>query len=121
MLFEKDVVERLNGVSVEKFRLWVSHGWIRPPIGTAGEYSEADVARAAFISDLIDDLGLDSETVPIVLNLVDQIHGLRRELRGLVEAIEKQPQNVRAEVRAHIEERYVIWRSGAIKDDPSQS
>ncbi len=121
MLFEKDIVERLDGVSVDKLRLWVSQGWIRPAIGTAGGYSEADLARAAFINDLFDELGLDCETVPVVLKLVDQIHGLRRELRGLVEAIEKQPQNIRAEVRAHIEERYVTWRSGPVEDDPSHS
>jgi chaperone modulatory protein CbpM len=117
MLFEHDVVNRLEGVSVEKLRLWVSQGWVRPPIGAGGQYSEADLARAAFISDLLDDIGLDPEAVPVVLKLVDQIHGLRRELRGLVEAIEKQPQEIRAEVRAHIEARTLIWRSGG---DPSQ-
>jgi chaperone modulatory protein CbpM len=117
MLFEQDVVKRLDGVSAEKLRLWVDHGWIRPPIGATGQYSEADVARAALINDLLDDIGLDPEAVPVVLKLVDQIHGLRRELRGLVEAIENQPPHIRTEVRAHIEARTLIWRSS---HDPSQ-
>jgi hypothetical protein len=38
------------------------------------------VARAQLIRDLKDDLGVNDEGVGVILNLVDQVHGLRRVL-----------------------------------------
>ena len=33
--------------------------------------------------------------VPVVLNLIDNLHQTRRELRALTKAVEEQPENVR--------------------------
>jgi chaperone modulatory protein CbpM len=49
------------------------------------EFSDIDLARAQLIGDLRSDLGVNDEAVPIVLDLIDQIHGLRRLVRELVE------------------------------------
>jgi chaperone modulatory protein CbpM len=43
--------------------------------------------------------------VPVLLSLIDQIHGLRSELRGLLEAMEDLPPDVRTTVRMRIEQR----------------
>ena len=40
------------------------------------------MARAALICDLEDELGFAEEDVPVLLNLIDQIHGLRAELKA---------------------------------------
>jgi chaperone modulatory protein CbpM len=37
------------------------------------------------ICDLRDDLGINDDAVLVVLDLIDQIHGLRRLVRELVE------------------------------------
>jgi chaperone modulatory protein CbpM len=42
------------------------------------------MARAQLIQDLRRDLGVNDEAIPIILDLIDQVHGLRRLLRGLV-------------------------------------
>ncbi len=73
--------------------------------GGAGAFSEADIARAALICNLEDELGFDEEDVPVLLSLIDQIHGLRSELRGLLEAMEDLPPDVRTTVRMRIEQR----------------
>jgi len=68
-------------------------------------FSEADIARAALIANLEDELGFAEEDVPVLLSLIDQIHGLRSELRGLLEALEDLPPEVRTTVRMRIEKR----------------
>jgi chaperone modulatory protein CbpM len=40
-----------------------------------------------------------------LLNLIDQIHGLRAELKGLVEVLDALPPDIRATVRMRIERR----------------
>ena len=43
-------------------------------------FSEADLARAKLIRDLLQDLGVNDEGVGVILNLLDQMHGLRKAL-----------------------------------------
>ena len=65
---------------------WVDAGWLRPHGSPPSpEFFEIDVARARLICALRDDFGINDEAVPVVLNLIDQIHGLRRLVRELME------------------------------------
>ncbi|BAQ17843.1 MerR family transcriptional regulator [Methyloceanibacter caenitepidi] len=108
MLTEEDVVARVSRLTVTRLRVFVSQGLIKPEEDGAPAYSEADIARAALICNLEDEMGFDEEDVPVLLNLIDQIHGLRSELRGFVEAIDALPPDVRTTVRLRIEQ----WRRG---------
>ncbi|HUU25126.1 MAG TPA: MerR family transcriptional regulator [Methyloceanibacter sp.] len=102
---EQDVVARVHSLTVTRLRVWVRQGLIKPAEETEQSYSEADIARAALINTLEDELGFAEEDVPVLLNLIDQIHGLRSELRGLVEALEDLPPDMRTTVRMRIERR----------------
>ena len=74
-------------VAVEELDKWVAAGWLIPRrSGANQDYSDVDLARAHLIRDL-QDLGVNDEGIPIVLDLVDQLHGLRRMLRELLTAI----------------------------------
>jgi chaperone modulatory protein CbpM len=65
---------------------WIEAGWLRPRGNRSSrEFSDIDLARARLIGDLRRNLGVNDEAVPIVLDLVDQIHGLRRLVRELVD------------------------------------
>ena len=99
MLTERDLLSRVERLTVTRLRVWVAQGWIKP---AAQNYSEADLARAALICNLEDELGFDEEDVPVLLNLIDQIHGLRAELKGLLDAFEDLPPELRATVRMRI-------------------
>ena len=50
-------------------------------------------------------MGFNKDDVPVLLSLIDQIHGLRSELRSFVEAVEALPPEVRTTVRLRIEQR----------------
>jgi len=105
MLSERDLLARVHRLTVRRLRVWVSQGWIKPADQAAPSYSEADLARAALICNLEDELGFAEEDVPVLLNLIDQIHGLRAELKGLVEVLDALPPDIRATVRMRIERR----------------
>jgi chaperone modulatory protein CbpM len=65
---------------------WIEAGWLRPRGSQSSrDFSDIDVARARLICDLRDDLGINDDAVLVVLDLIDQIHGLRRLVRELVE------------------------------------
>ena len=105
MLSERDIVARVRHLTVTRLRLWVAQGWIKPADTAEQGFSDADLARAALISNLEDELGFAEEDVPVLLNLIDQIHGLRSELMGLLEALEDLPPDIRATVRMRITSR----------------
>jgi chaperone modulatory protein CbpM len=64
---------------------WIEAGWLRPGGSQLSrEFSDIDLARARLIGDLRRDLGINDEAIPVVLDLIDQIHGLRRLVRELV-------------------------------------
>jgi chaperone modulatory protein CbpM len=105
MLSERDVIDRVHHLTVTRLRVWVKQGWIKPADEAAQVFSEADAARAALICNLEDQLGFAEEDVPVLLNLIDQIHGLRAELMGVLSALEDLPPDVRSTVRMTIERR----------------
>jgi chaperone modulatory protein CbpM len=74
---------------------WVAAGWLLPrQAGAKRDFSDIDLSRALFIHDL-GRLGVNDEGIPIILDLIDQVHGLRRTLRDLLSAIHAQPEAMR--------------------------
>ncbi len=66
----------------EMLREWVAAGWVTIEASAIGEpLSEADQARCDLICDLRQDMGVNDDGIDVILNLLDQIHGLRRVLR----------------------------------------
>ena len=78
-------------IDIEELDKWVLAGWLIPRQNhPERDYSDIDLARAHLIRDL-QVLGANDDSIPIVLDLVDQLHGLRRTLRELL-ALLKTPQ-----------------------------
>jgi chaperone modulatory protein CbpM len=70
----------------ERLSAWIDAGWLCPG-GDKPEpdsLSEADVARAQLICDLKDEFGINDEGVEVILDLLDQIHGLRLVMRQML-------------------------------------
>ena len=73
-------------ISVQTLDAWLEAGWLRPRRSEQGtHYADIDVARVRLIQDLMD-LGVNDEGVPVILDLIDQVHGLRRLLREVLSA-----------------------------------
>jgi chaperone modulatory protein CbpM len=75
-------------VEHQSLEAWIAAGWLIPP-QTEPEpaFSDVDLARAQLIRDLRDDLGVNDEGISVILHLVDQMHGLRRSMEGLLNEV----------------------------------
>jgi chaperone modulatory protein CbpM len=67
---------------------WITAGWLVPP-QTEPElaFSDVDLARAQLIRDLREDFGVNDEGVAVILHLLDQMHGMRRGMRELLQEL----------------------------------
>ena len=98
-LTEKEVVEAVGTVSLRQLRVWVRRGWIVPAQAEDGlVFDEMDVARIRLLCQLRRDMNVNEDAVPVVLSLLDQIYGLRREMRVMMEAICEQPKHVQMRI-----------------------
>lgn len=78
-------------LETETLDAWIEERWLLPrEHDTGSTFTEVDVARVQLIRDLKQDLGVNDEGVGVILDLLDQVHGLRRILRDLVGAVRTQ-------------------------------
>lgn len=76
---------------------------IRPTVTAEGPLlAHIDIARLDLLCDLTDTLDLDDDAAALVVALIDQLHATRSDLLTLLRAIEAQPPEIRARLRAAI-------------------
>jgi chaperone modulatory protein CbpM len=100
-----EVVVMVGRVDQVELTHWVELGWVQPQRPAAAEpvFSDLDVARVCLICDLRRDLAVEEETMPLVLSLLDQLYALRRQMKALTGALQRQPDDVRRAVMAMLE------------------
>jgi chaperone modulatory protein CbpM len=99
MTWRIEQIVTLVGCRTPDLETWIAEQWIRPIRDDDGwVFAEADLARAQLIRDLTGELAIDTETVPVVLSLIDQNHALRRQLHDILAAIGNLPPDTRDEI-----------------------
>jgi chaperone modulatory protein CbpM len=87
----------------QRLEAWVAAGWLLPRHTTeTHRFGEIDVARAQLIRELQEACGVNEEGVGVILDLLDQVHNLRRVLRGVLSAVHAQPEEMRRQIVAEI-------------------
>lgn len=87
MIATKEFVLRAQ-IDVDALNAWIEAGWLEPAdCDNEWVFAEIDLARAQLIQDMTRDLGINDEGISVALVLVDQLHGMRRMLREVVEAV----------------------------------
>jgi chaperone modulatory protein CbpM len=84
---------RLDAATLEA---WIEAGYVRR------ELSEADLARALLVRDLVQDIGVNEEGVDVVLDLLDQLHEARGALRRALRVLAEEDRRLLERVRAAI-------------------
>jgi len=88
-------------IDVTVLDIWVEQGWLVPEARRdARHFRDADLARARLILDLTEQMGVNDAGVDVVMDLVDQLHGLRGTLRHLMSAIHGQDAEVQRRILA---------------------
>lgn len=92
-----EVLAELHGVERTEVLAWLEAAWVRPERqGDQPRFAAIDIARLRLIRELRHDLALDAEALPVVLSLLDEVYGLRRQLRVLSRALAELPAETRA-------------------------
>ncbi len=90
-------------LSRDELLLWVERRWVLP-LAQGEEYvfSAADVARLQMIVELHRDLAIDDEAMSVVLDLLDKLYALRRQMRDLLSAVDELPEAQRDKLLSRI-------------------
>ena len=101
MLLTLEEVEVRTEIERTEIYHFIQQSWILP-VEEEGAYffDEADVARVRLIVELRSDMEVNDEAVPIILQLLDQVHSLRHAVDELQGAIEALSDGARAELEA---------------------
>lgn len=97
---EKQAVLAVRRLTTSRLRSFVRADCVRPTETAEGiAFTDADLARLELLCELAEEFDLDEDALGIVLSLIDQLHGVRLELRGLAHALAEEPPEVQERVR----------------------
>jgi chaperone modulatory protein CbpM len=94
-----------TGLEVREVERWIGEAWVLPD--TAGGtyvFHDVDIARVRLIVELRQDMAIDDEAMPVVLNLLDQVYALRRRLKRVAAALDTLPPDLRAAITERLGE-----------------
>jgi chaperone modulatory protein CbpM len=88
MMSEAEILTRIAGLTPDRLTLCVTRAWVRPRLSDAGQvFDDTDLARLRLIVELSEDMAVSDETMPLILNLLDEVTTLRRRMRSLDAAL----------------------------------
>jgi chaperone modulatory protein CbpM len=90
------VVTLVPDVPASELTDWIARGWVLPS-GTPPDwrFAEIDVARVRLVRELRHGMGVEEDSVALVLSLLDQMYHLRRRLSAVLDAADRQPAPLR--------------------------
>ncbi|MDO5528908.1 MAG: hypothetical protein Q4F71_05850 [Paracoccus sp. (in: a-proteobacteria)] len=101
-----EIIERIETLTEPRLETYLRLRIVQPVMSERGSYyREIDIARLRLVCDLEEDYALEGDALVMVLSLVDQLHGLRGDMEGLLAALAEQPGEVREAVGRHLRAR----------------
>ncbi|MBD9526006.1 MULTISPECIES: hypothetical protein [Paracoccus] len=95
----------------EQLETYISSGVVQPVQSESGPlFRDLDIARLHLVVDLSEGYHLDDEALALVLSLVDQLHGLRGDMRAILDAVAREPAETRIRLKTAIREVRVVRR-----------
>lgn len=105
MIAFEAVLHEVRGLEAAELEQWIEARWVLPERVASGYvFHDVDVARVHLIVELRHELMIEAETMPVILNLLDQVYDLRSRLKTLCAAIETLPAETQAQLRARIKD-----------------
>lgn len=104
---EDDLIAAVPRLTRSRLNAFVEAEIVIPVRSDRGQmFRSLDRARAELACDLAEDFALHGDALGLVLSLVDQLHGVRAELRAVLAALAAEPE----EVRQRIADKAVLVR-----------
>jgi chaperone modulatory protein CbpM len=102
---ETQIVAAVASLTRAKLSAFVAAEIVTPVQTEAGPaYRQIDRVRLELLCELSDGFDLDEDALGVIISLIDQLHGVRSDLRAVLAAVEREDEAVRRRIaRALIE------------------
>ncbi|AXT28036.1 hypothetical protein D1823_16560 [Ruegeria sp. AD91A] len=98
-LTEKELIETVSRLTSDRLTEYLAAEIVIPEQSDQGlVYHNIDVARLELACELHEQYDMETDALSMMISLIDQLHGLRAELREALNAIEAQPEPVRQQL-----------------------
>ncbi|WP_209505039.1 MULTISPECIES: hypothetical protein [unclassified Ruegeria] len=95
-LTEKELIETVSRLTSDRLTEYLAAEIVIPEQSEQGlVYHSIDVARLELACELHEQYDMEADALSMMISLIDQMHGLRAELREVLNAVEAQPEPVR--------------------------
>jgi len=98
-----ELVDAIDHLRREDLEAWMRNSLVHASgQPEAPEFSETECARVRLICSLHYDMEIDTDTLPLILELVDQLHETRRQLHAIGAAVLEQDEEIRSTILARL-------------------
>ncbi len=95
-LTEEELIETVSRLTSLRLSEYLAAEIVIPEQTDRGlVYHSLDVARLELACELHEQYDMEADALAMMISLIDQMHGLRAELREVLSAVEAQPDPVR--------------------------
>ncbi len=95
-LTEEELIETVSRLTSPRLSEYLAAEIVIPEQTDRGLiYHSLDVARLELACELHEQYDMEADALAMMISLIDQMHGLRAELREVLSAVEAQPDPVR--------------------------
>ena len=95
-LTENELIATVTRLTPDRLTEYLAAEIVIPEQSDEGlVYHRIDVARLELACELHDQYDMEADALSMMISLIDQMHGLRAELREVLNAVEAQPDPVR--------------------------
>lgn len=100
---EAETIAAIDDLTGERL-ITFTRARIVQPVQSGGSvlYREADLARLQLLCDLCESYDLPTESLSMVMSLIDQLNTMRGDMRALMQAVASEPDEVRTRIHAVI-------------------
>jgi chaperone modulatory protein CbpM len=107
----EEVIALVPELRRDDLERWIREALVEAAVDTGKPtLNETQFARVRLICTLRYDLDVEEETLPVVLDLLDQLHDTRLRLHTLSQAVLAQDADVRAEVLRLLDTARQTWK-----------
>lgn len=95
-LTEDELITTITRLTSDRLTEYLAAEIVIPQQSDQGlVYQSLDVARLELACELHDQYDMEADALSMMISLIDQMHGLRAELRDVLNAVDAQPEPVR--------------------------
>jgi chaperone modulatory protein CbpM len=102
---EAEAVAAVERLTVIQLRSFVEAEIVTPTRTETGiVFRDVDLVRMELLCELSEDFDLHLDALGVIISLIDQLHGVRGSLRAVLDAVEREPEEVRQRIESAIRE-----------------